>query len=128
MRSDAPGVLGVNSQALHVLRKTSITSRSGRASHAGRDRRCAGGAEIKEGRIRSVEAGIFRIGKNGFGSGGKRAAEQRLVDKIDAQARGVAAGYVADVVTELKIFLGAQGGENRVGGYKTIGTRRFEAG
>src|SRR5260370_32565105 len=101
MRSDAPGVLGVNSQALHVLRKTSITSRSGRASHAGRDRRGAGGAEIKEGRIRSVEAGIFRIGKNGFGSGGKRAADQRAGRKIYCRAHGEAAGDVVCAVREL---------------------------
>src|SRR5260370_18627432 len=120
--------MGVNCEAVYVLPKTSISRRSGRASHAGRDGRSAGGTEIKEGGSRGVETRIFRIGQNGFRSGGKRAAEQRFVNKVDAQARGVAAAYMTDVIAKLIFFLVAQDGKSGDGSDELIVTEGFEAG
>src|SRR5260370_35572190 len=100
--------MGVNCEAVYVLGEKSIRSRSGRASHAGRDGRSAGGTEIKEGGIRGIETRIFRIGQNGIRRGGKIAAEQRFMNKLDAQARGVAAGFMTDVREKLKFLLARQ--------------------
>src|SRR5260370_31912547 len=119
--------MGVNCEAVYVLGEKSIRSRSGRASHAGRDGRSAGGTEIKEGGIRGIETRIFRIGQNGFRSGGKSAAEQRVVNKGGAQARGGAAAYMADVIAKLIFFLLAHDGKSRDGSDELLLTEAFEA-
>src|SRR6266436_6570885 len=119
MRGDAPGVLGVNSKPLHILREAAI---------AGRDRRSAGETEIKEGGIGDVEAGIVRISQNGFGGGDEGAAENRLVNEVDTKARSVPAGSVTHVVAELIFFLIAQDGKSGDGSDELIVAEGFEAG
>src|SRR5712692_4499156 len=128
MRGDAPGILDVNSEPLHVLREAAIAGRSGGACHAGRDRRSAGGAEIKDGGIGGVETGIVRVGQNGFGSGGEGAAENWLVNEVDTKARGVPAGTVIHIVAELIFFLVAQDGKSGDGSDELIVAEGFQAG
>src|SRR5258708_6451613 len=73
-RSDAPGVLDVNSQSLNVLREAAVARGSGLAIDIGGDGRSASGTEIKLRGIGRVKAGIIRVGENRFGRGSECAA------------------------------------------------------
>src|SRR5258708_131675 len=127
-RSDAPGILGVDSQTLNVLRKAAVTGGSCGAPDTGRDGRSTRGAEIKGGRIGGVEAGVIRISQYRFGGSGEGAAENRLVNKTDAKARRVPAVVVAHVVAELIFFLVAQNGKSGNGSDELIVAKGLEPG
>src|SRR5216684_2190779 len=127
MRSDAPGVLGVDSQTLHVLREAAIAAPSGGASHTDRDGRSASGTEIKLRWVGGVKAGIVRIGQNGLGGGGEGAAENRFVNKIDAKPQSVRTSQVAHVVAKLIFFLVAQDRKRGDGSDKLIVAEGFAA-
>src|SRR6266849_8918441 len=72
MRNDAPGVLSVNPQSLHVLREAPIASGICGATDTLRRRRNTIQVEIKLGRIGGVETRILRVGKNRFWTSGER--------------------------------------------------------
>ena len=120
MRGGAPGVLGVNSQALHVLRKAAIAGGSkGGEGTRGIRRLVRGIVRIAghDGRklalmIGQIEAWILRRRVDILGSGGQGAAKNRLVNKVDAKARCMPAVDVTDVIAELIFFLIAQNGKS----------------
>ncbi len=58
----------------------------------------------------------------------QRAAQHGFVDEIDAEARGVLADGVSNVVAELVFLLVAQNWERGDGGDELIVTESFEAG
>jgi hypothetical protein len=128
MRSDAPGVLGVNSQALHILREAAVAGGIREAADTAGHGRSAAQVEIKLGRIRGVEARIIGVGKNRFGGGGESAAHHRLMDEIDAKAGRVAAGGVRHIITKLIFFLVAQNRKSGDGSDELIVAEGFEAG
>src|SRR5579863_4291641 len=59
---------------------------------------------------------------------GKRAAEYRFMNEVDAELEGVVAGRVADVVTELILLLIAQVGEQGDGRGELIVAEGLESG
>ncbi len=107
--------------------KTAIACGRGGAGHAHRDRRSAAQVEIKLRGIRGIEAGIMRIIENRFGGGGEGAAEDRLMNEINAEPERVRASHVAHVVAKLIFFLVAQDGKCSDGSDELIVAERFEA-
>src|SRR5579863_1831445 len=59
---------------------------------------------------------------------GKRAAEHRFVNEVDAELERVVAGRVADVVTELILLLIAQVGKQSDGRGELVVAEGLEAG
>src|ERR1700722_996900 len=110
MSGRAPGILGVKSQPLHILRKTPVAcwDRSAANSRRGIRLGSAASAEEKFGRIRGVKTGILRISQDRFRGAGKRAAQYRFANKIYAEAWGVSTRGVTYVIAQLVFFLVAQ--------------------
>ena len=120
MRRDAPLILRVEGEALHVLAEGSVARRSVVAGDAGgrigRGRTLVGRRHVVElRRVGHVVRRILRIGDQLLGGGGKGPAKHRLMNKVDAEARRVRAAAVAHVVAELVLLLVAQGGKERDG-------------
>src|SRR2546430_17607986 len=119
MRRSAPGVLGVNSQALHVLRKAAIAGGSkGGEGTRGIRRLVRGivGIAGHDGRelalmIGQIEARILRRRGDILGSGGQGGAKHPFVNKGEAKARGMATRDMPEVIAELLFFLIAQNGK-----------------
>jgi hypothetical protein len=65
---------------------------------------------------------------NCSGVGGKRAAEHRLVNKVDSKLESVAARNVAQVVAQLVLLLIAQVGKKSDGSGELVVAESFEAG
>ena len=91
---DAPGILGVDAEALDILRKAAVAGRSDAASCAGRDI----GEGVAEQAVRSVVnccgvrgvvRGIEDERSQRFRICGERAAHDRLVNEINSEARCV---------------------------------------
>src|SRR5207245_5061356 len=68
------------------------------------------------------------IGEDCFEAAGKRAAKERFVDEIDAEADGVGTGSAGNVVAELIFLLVAVDGKGGDGGGELIVAESFEAG
>src|SRR5205823_167548 len=98
------GVFRVEAEAAERLRKSSIASGSVAASGIGKSGRGAieVGGELR--RIVEIEGRILRELDQMFGGGSERAAKNRFMDKIDAEAKGMAAGGAENIIAEL-IFL-----------------------
>ena len=124
---DAPRIFRVEAEALNILRKAAVACRSGGARGA----RAGGGTTVQVlselGGIREIEGGVERKDGKRFLVGGERAAENRFVNEIHAEVRGVMAGGVSDVVAELILFLVAQDRERGDGRDELIVTERFKA-
>src|SRR5260370_33410781 len=87
MRTDAPGVLGVEAETLHILREAAIPRRRGGATDIG-GRRCGPlHPEIKERRIRRVKARTLGRGKKGFGGPGQAPPTARAPAEIKPDTR-----------------------------------------
>src|SRR5258707_10035535 len=101
MRTDAPGVLGVEAETLHILREAAIPRRRGGATDIGGHRCGTLHTEIKERRIRHVKARILGVGKNGFGGRGEGPPEGWLMGKNKAEAGGVLSLGGCQNITEI---------------------------
>src|ERR1700688_1726194 len=118
MPRHAPGILCVKSEALQILRKTSVAcGHRGTGDSRRRIRlRRTTGTEEKLGRIRGVEAGVVRISQHRFRSARKRTTQYWLVNKIYAEAWRVSSRRMAYVIAQLVFLLVAQhrkGGNRR---------------
>src|SRR5258708_5128923 len=120
MWSYAPGVFGVECEALQVLREAAVAGRSGRgASRVVREKLC---------RIIQIESGVVGKAVQRFLSSGERAAQHWLMNKVNAEFEAVVARGVTYVVAELIFFLIAQGREQSDGRGELIVAESFEAG
>jgi hypothetical protein len=117
---DAPGVFGVKTQTLHVLREAAIADGSESAA------RGDVGSELRG--IGEIKRRVLRERDKRFRCGGEGAAQNRLVNEIDSETRGVVADGVADVVAKLIFFLVARDGERGDRGNELIVAERFEPG
>src|SRR5260370_22686882 len=99
MPADAPRILCVESEALHVLREAAVSrwTRFGTILQVQRKLREVRGVQRVERRI--IGKRIQRLLVSG-----KRSAQHRLRNEIDPQLEGVVPSRMADIITEL-IFL-----------------------
>src|SRR6266851_7860034 len=124
---EAPGILGIEAEAADALRKGAVSGASGidgGTVRIGIQRR----ASREHTGSRYIEAGILRIGEDCFEAAGKRAAKNRFVDEIDAEADGVGTGGAGNVVAELIFLLVAVDGKGGDGGGELVVAESFEAG
>src|ERR1700722_2288392 len=139
---NAPGILSVKSEALHILRKGAIASRSESATDARRrigrrialrarrrvvKRQRSGGAPTVRSRSTDVAIGIERICSELLRRSRECAAEDRFVNKINSEFQRVASRDVAEIVAHLVFILIAQVGEKRNGSVELIVAKSFEA-
>src|SRR5713101_7090163 len=124
---DAPGIFGIEAEAADALRKGAVSGASGidgGTVRIGIQRR----ASREHTGSRYIETGILRIGENCFEVAGKRAAKNRFVNEIDAEADGLGTGGAGNVVAELIFLLVALAGKGGDGGGELIVAESFEAG
>ena len=91
---------------------------------------CAAATEVG-GKLRGIveiEGRILRELDKMFGGGGERAAKNRFMDKIDAEAEGMAAGGAKNIVAELIFLLIAFGRKRGDDGSELIIAKSFESG
>src|SRR5579863_6074315 len=139
---DAPGILGVKSETLDILRKPAvsggskgavdatarrrfwITHRTGRSVIKRQGSRDA--AAIGAGRV-DVAIRVRRIGGELLRRRRERPAEHRLVNEVDPELEPMVAHYMAQVIAELILVLIPPVGEkgNRSG--KLIVAKGLEA-
>src|SRR4029077_7333903 len=118
---DAPGILGIEAEALHILRKAAVACGSDGARRAGSDiwrrrRRASSevGAELL--RVCGVFARIEDKGGESFRVGRERATQDGLVNEIDTEPRSVISDVASDIVTQLVLFLIPKNGKRGDGG------------
>src|SRR5271169_1553093 len=144
---NAPRILGVEPESLNVLRKTAVACGSKSASDGRYPRRWRRGRRIALRGWRSVikrqstggssavgadridvAIGIERIGGELLRRCRERAAEHRLMNKVDSELKRVAARNVAQVMADLVFVLIAQVGEKSDGSGELVVAKSFEAG
>src|SRR5215831_14192378 len=108
MRCYTPGILRVHAEALDILRKRTVTLRSGLGSIGHVDRKLR--------KVRSIESRVFRKCVESLCIAGEPSSKHRLMDEIHTKFKGVVAGRVAYVIAELIFLLVAHAGKCGDGG------------
>src|SRR5580704_5312492 len=115
-----PGILGIETEALHILRKTPVVRGGEDASRSIVDRKLRG--------IRQVIGRVLWKRNQFFRSAGERSAEHRFVNEIYAESRGMPAHDMRDVVTHLVLLLVAEHRKIRNAGYELVVAISFKTG
>src|SRR5690348_14302648 len=109
MRRHPPEIFDVNSEPLHVLRKAAV-SRGRRFARCSGSRLQAAAWRAREIhrkllRIANVIRGVHRERGEALCISGERAAEHRLMNEINSEARRMVSARMAHVISELIFFL-----------------------
>src|SRR5581483_12184277 len=131
IRRRSPGILGIKSQPLHVLRETAISGRSAGAGCSWRHLQplCRSATKIHSELLRIIQVfgGVLRERGKRFRSSRERSAQHRLMNKIHPGARRVLAGSMGHAITKLILLLIAQHRKGSDGSNKLIVAEGFKS-
>src|SRR6266852_7500748 len=128
MTGDSPGILCVESQPLHILRKGAIAGRRVRAGRIRRGIRAAHQILRKLLRVGQIVCWIHYELRQVFCRARKGAAQDGLVNEVNTKPWRVTAGGVAHVVTELIFLLVAHHWKSGNGRNELLVAKSFETG
>ena len=125
---DAPGIFGVEAEAAERLGEGAVAGIGVVAGGIGK----SGGSAIEVGGelrgIVEIEGWILGELDEMFGGGSQCAAQDRFVNEIYAEANGVAAGSVRNIIAELIFLLIACDGECGDDSGELVVAKSFESG